>query len=62
MIDQPRRRRSKPRSSPYVWERINADAAGIDRGSTAHFVAVPPESRRHVRRSDESRFGLMPIR
>jgi transposase len=43
MTDQPRRRRSKPRSSPYVLERINAHAAGIDGGSTAHFVAVPPD-------------------
>jgi hypothetical protein len=43
MIDQPRRRRSKPRSSPYVLDRINPDAAGIDCGSTAHFVAVPPD-------------------
>jgi transposase len=43
MIDQPRRRRSKPRSSPYVLERINPHAAGIDCGSTAHFVAVPPD-------------------
>jgi hypothetical protein len=45
MIHQPHRRRrpSKPRSSPYVLERINPDAAGIDCGSTAHFVAVPPD-------------------
>jgi hypothetical protein len=43
MTDQPRRRRSKPRSSPYVLERINPYAAGIDCGSTAHFVAVPPD-------------------
>ena len=43
MIDQPRRRRSKPRSSPSVLDRINPDAAGIDCGSTAHFVAVPPD-------------------
>jgi transposase len=26
-----------------VLERINPDAAGIDCGSTAHFVAVPPD-------------------
>ena len=43
MINQPHRRRSKPRSSPHVLERINPDAAGIDCGSTAHFVAVPSD-------------------
>jgi transposase len=40
---QSHRRRSKPRSSPYVLQRINPDAAGIDCGATAHFVAVPPD-------------------
>ena len=43
MPKQSRRRRRTPRSSPAVLERINPDAAGIDCGATAHFVAVPPD-------------------
>ena len=43
MPDQSHRRRSKSRPSPYVLQRINPDAAGIDCGATAHFVAVPPD-------------------
>jgi transposase len=38
-----RRRSPKPRVSPSVLERINANAAGIDCGSAEHFVAVPPD-------------------
>jgi transposase len=44
MINQPRRRPRQSRSSPYVLERINPHAAGIDCGAAAHFVAVPPDS------------------
>jgi transposase len=36
-----RTRRSDP--SPSLLERINTDVAGIDLGSTQHFVAVPPD-------------------
>ena len=44
MKQQPRRRPlGKARVSPSVWERINANAAGIDCGSAEHFVAVPPD-------------------
>jgi transposase len=43
MIDHPRRRPRQSRSSPYVLERINPHAAGIDCGAAAHFVAVPPD-------------------
>src|ERR1700674_4917346 len=38
-----RRRASKPRISPSVFERINLNAAGVDCGSAEHFVAVPPD-------------------
>jgi len=40
---QYRRTRSKKVKHPSLLERINRDAAGIDCGSEAHFVAVPPE-------------------
>ena len=35
--------RKKPASGPSLLERINPNAAGIDCGSEAHYVAVPPE-------------------
>lgn len=35
--------RRKGRASPSMLERINLNAAGIDCGSTDHFVAVPPD-------------------
>lgn len=38
-----RRRPPKPRVSPSVLARITPHAAGIDCGSAAHFVAVPPD-------------------
>lgn len=37
------RRRRKPRVSPSVLECINPDVAGIDCGSSEHYVAVPPD-------------------
>jgi transposase len=37
------RRRGTPRVSPSTLERINLNAAGVDCGSTEHFVAVPPD-------------------
>jgi transposase len=37
------RRRGKPRVSPSVLECINPDVAGIDCGSSEHYVAVPPD-------------------
>ena len=37
------RRPRRPRSSPYVLDRLNPDAAGIDCGATTHVVAVPPD-------------------
>src|SRR5215471_5898113 len=43
MKDNRRRRSRKPRFSPSVLDRINPYAAGIDCGSTEHFVAVPPD-------------------
>ena len=42
MSDQSRRPR-RPRSSPYVWDCLNPDAAGIDGGATTHVVAVSPD-------------------
>ncbi len=42
----PRRTRDrspKPRRTPFVLDRLNPDAAGIDCGSAEHFVAVPPD-------------------
>lgn len=36
-------KRTRPRSSPSVLERLNPDAAGIDCGSAEHYVAVPPD-------------------
>ena len=33
----------KPAKHTSLLERINLDAAGIDCGSEAHYVAVPPE-------------------
>jgi transposase len=43
MKRQPRRHRLKPASGPSLLERINPNAAGIDCGSTEHYVAVPPD-------------------
>jgi transposase len=43
MKDNRRRRAGKPRVSRSVLDRINPSAAGIDCGSAAHFVAVPPD-------------------
>jgi len=43
MNDHRRRRLGKPRVSPSLLDRINPNAAGIDCGSAAHFVAVPPD-------------------
>jgi transposase len=43
MKRQPRRHRPKPASGPTLLERINPNAAGIDCGSTEHYVAVPPD-------------------
>ena len=43
MPQQRRRRAPKPRVSPSALERITPHAAGIDCGSAAHFVAVPPD-------------------
>jgi transposase len=40
--NRPRRPR-KARVSPSLMERINPNAAGIDCGSTKHYVAVPPD-------------------
>ena len=37
------RRRSRPRVSPSILDRINPHVAGIDCGSAEHFVAVPPD-------------------
>jgi transposase len=37
------RKRKKRRETPAMLERINPNAAGIDCGSTDHFVAVPPD-------------------
>ena len=42
MSDQSRRPR-RPRSSPYVLDCLNPDAAGIDCGATTHVVAVSPD-------------------
>ena len=42
MSDQSRRPR-RPRSSPYVLDCLNPDAAGIDCGATTHVIAVPPD-------------------
>ena len=41
MKHAPRRHRTKPASGPSLLERINPNAAGIDCGSTEHYVAVP---------------------
>ena len=38
-----RRHHQKPASGPSLLERINPNAAGIDCGSEAHYVAVPAE-------------------
>ena len=38
-----RRPSPKPRTSPDALERLHPHAAGIDCGSAAHFVAVPPD-------------------
>ena len=38
-----RRSTGKPRRSPTVLDRLNANVAGIDCGSAEHFVAVPPD-------------------
>lgn len=43
MTRQTRRRTPKPRQSPAALERLHPNAAGIDGGSAAHFVAVPPD-------------------
>ena len=43
MQHKPRRHRRTPRVSPSVLDRINSNVAGIDCGSAAHFVAVPPD-------------------
>jgi transposase len=43
MKRQPRRHRLKPASGPSLLERINPNAAGIDCGSTEHYVAVPQD-------------------
>jgi len=43
MKDNRQRRRQPPRRSSGVLERLNANVAGIDCGSAAHYVAVPPE-------------------
>ena len=37
----------KPRTSPSVLERLNPDAAGVDCGAAAHYVAVPPDRDAH---------------
>jgi transposase len=37
------RKTSKSRQSPSLLERINPDVAGIDLGSSEHFVAVPAD-------------------
>jgi transposase len=39
----PRRHRTKPASGPSLLARINPNAAGIDCGSEAHYVAVPAD-------------------
>lgn len=39
----PRRHRLKPAAGPSLLERINPNAAGIDCGSTEHYVAVPAD-------------------
>lgn len=38
-----KRRLGPPRLSPSVLERLHPNAAGIDCGSTEHYVAVPPD-------------------
>lgn len=38
-----RRQSPQPRTSPAALERLHPNAAGIDCGSAAHFVAVPPD-------------------
>ena len=43
MNNHRRHRPGKPRVSPSVLERINFNVAGIDCGSAAHYVAVPPD-------------------
>jgi len=43
MKRRPRRHRAKPASGPSLLERINPNAAGIDCGSTEHYVAVPAD-------------------
>ena len=43
MSRSPRRSSSTPRRSPAALERLHPDAAGIDCGATAHYVAVPPD-------------------
>lgn len=43
MKRQTRRRTPKPRQSPAALDHLHPDAAGIDCGSAAHFVAVPPD-------------------
>lgn len=43
MKSNPERERKKRRGSPAMLERINPNAAGIDCGSTDHFVAVPSD-------------------
>ena len=37
------RHRKQPASGPSLLERMNPNAAGIDCGSEAHYVAVPPD-------------------
>ena len=39
--DRPHRK--QPASGPSLLERMNPNAAGIDCGSEAHYVAVPPD-------------------
>lgn len=43
MKNNRRARPPRPRVSPSVLDRINPNAAGIDCGATAHFVAVPSD-------------------
>ncbi len=38
-----RRHGTRPVSGPSLLERINPNAAGIDCGSEAHYVAVPAD-------------------
>ena len=48
MKHKPKRERAsrKERPSLSLLERIQPDAAGIDRGQNSHFIAVPPTARK----------------